>query len=55
MRNCLDKKDGNWGIPEKMQAELRNVDQLLRKTPNYHWIKGQYETLHSEFMEKVRL
>ena len=53
MRNCLDKKDGNWVIPEKMQAELRNVDQLLRKTLNYHWIKGQYETLHVEFLKKM--
>ena len=51
MHNCLTKKDGNWKISEKMQAELRNVDQLLRKTPNYHWIKGQYETLWLEFQK----
>ena len=52
MRNCLDKKDGNWVVPEKMQAELRNVDQLLRKTPNYHWIQGLYERLYNDFIQK---
>ena len=52
MRNCLDMKDGNWVIPEKMQAELRNVDQLLRKTPNYHWIQGLYERLYNDFIQK---
>ena len=53
MHICLGMKDGNWNIPEKMQAEWRNVDQLLRKTPNYHWIKGQYETLYVEFLKRI--
>lgn len=52
MRNCLDVKDGNWDIPEKMQAELRNVDQLLRKTLNYHWIQDLYERLYNDFIQK---
>ena len=53
MLNCLDKCDGNWGIPEKMHAELKNVDQFLRKTPNYHWVKDMYEKLHIKCMEKI--
>ena len=53
LRNCLSIKEGNWKMQEKMQTELRNVDQLLRKTPNYHWIKGQYETLWLEFQKRM--
>lgn len=52
MRNCLDMKDGNWVIPEKMQAEWRNVNQLLRETPNYHWIQDLYERLYNDFIHK---
>lgn len=47
--NCLAKKDGNWKISEKMQVELKNVDQKLRQNANYHWVQGQYEPLRKKY------
>lgn len=53
MKQCLSKCDQAISIPIHWQKNLKNNDMEIQNSPNYHWIKGEYEPLRDDYFKRI--